>query len=299
MKKLILIVFILLAKNVFAQTDFSNQDTIPSPWKKSLEAGANINQSSFSPNWKGGGVNSIAMGLLLDGRLLYESSRISFDNVLQLQYGMVKNGNTIYRKTTDKIFFDSKLGYRLTDKWNAYISVNFLSQFAQGFKVTKDSLDRESQQLISRFMAPGYLTSSMGLEYKPVDYFWIRFGVGSFRNTFVTDTTLYKNVPLNYGVPIGKKVRNELAFALTANFDKDIAKNLHLYTRYAMFANYENLKAIDSRLDLTLSAKVNRYINVNLTATALYDQDQDYEIQYTQMLSLGLLYRFSEFDPKK
>jgi len=298
MRKLILLVLIVLAQNVIAQTDFSNQDSTASPWKKSIETGININQSSFSPNWKGGGVNSIAIGSLLDGRILYESSKLSFDNVLQLQYGMVKNGNTIYRKTSDKIFLDSKLGYRISNSWNAFVSVNFLSQFAQGFRVATDSLDREYQELISRFMSPGYLTASMGMEYKPVDYFWLRFGVGSFRNTFVLDTTLYKNVPQNYGVPIGKKVRQELAFMFTANFDKDIAKNVHLYTRYVMFANYENLKAIDSRLDLTLSAKVNRYINVNLTTTALYDQDQDYSIQYTQMLSLGLLYRFSEFDPK-
>lgn len=304
MKRLLLSLCLLLSFSAFSQSDTTaTADSIPpkpvKKWKRSMETGLNVNQASFSGNWKGGGVNSIALGALFNGRALYETKKISFDNVLQLQYGFLKNEGQQYRKSNDKIFLESKLGYKLTSKWNVFASVNFLSQFSPGFEYRRDSNNVEEQFIISRFFAPAYLTGTMGMEYKPADYFWVRFGVGGFRKTFVTDTTIYRNVPENYGVPIGKKVRNEIAFVLVANFDKDIAKNLNLKIRFTTFSNYEDLAATDIRSDISLNAKVNKYINVSLSGIILYDQDQDYRTQYNQALALGLAYKFSEFPEKK
>jgi hypothetical protein len=64
------------------------------------------------------------------------------------------------------------------------------------------------------------------------------------------------------------------------------------------FANYNTLEAIDSRLDVSFTAKINRFINVSLTSVMLYDQDMDYKIQYSQALTLGILYNYSEFKDK-
>ena len=60
-------------------------------WRHHAETGININQGSFSRNWQGGGVNSIALGLLFNGRLSYRRNRFNWLPVTQLQYGIVKN----------------------------------------------------------------------------------------------------------------------------------------------------------------------------------------------------------------
>ncbi|MFN3403267.1 MAG: DUF3078 domain-containing protein [Cytophagaceae bacterium] len=285
-----IIVFILIYSfPVLSQTDSLSN------WKRKAETGVNINQASFSKNWNAGGVNSLALGSFFNGRAFYDSEKISFDNDLQLQYGFLNNDGQGFRKNSDRIFFDSKIGYKLTSVWNVYASVNFLSQFAPGFRFDQDTIGVERPVKISQFMSPGFLTSSVGLEYKPVPWFWTRFGAGSVRQTFVLDTTLYRTVPNNYGVPIGKTVRNEVAFVLTMNLDKDLSKNVNLKTRFTAFANYEDLKAIDTRLDFIFTAKVSRIINVNITGTVLYDQDMDYDVQYAQALSLGIMYSFTEF----
>lgn len=263
-------------------------------WKSSMQTGANLNQASFSSNWKGGGVNSIAVGLFFNGKADYETTNLSFTNDLQLQYGFLKNDGQTLRKNADRIFLDSKLGYKLNTKWNLFVSTNFSSQFDKGYEFTKDASGVETEKLISRFFAPAYLTNSLGLEYKPVSYFWFRFGTGTLRQTFVTDTTLYRNIPKNYGVEIGKKVRNEIAFQITSSFDKDIAKNINLKVRYLAFANYETLSAIDNRLDVIIAAKVNKFISVNLSGTLLYDEDMDYKIQTSQTLAIGILYSLSK-----
>ncbi len=148
-------------------------------------------------------------------------------------------------------------------------------------------------------MAPGYLTQSIGLEYKPVDYFWIRFGAGTIRQTFILDREQYKkddspDAIKNYGVSIGKKVRNEVAFQFISNFDKDIMTNINLKVRYMMFANYELLNSfnnIDQRVDLVLTAKVNKYISTSLTGLLIYDRNQDKDAQISQVLAIGIVYK--------
>lgn len=286
--------FLFLCYFTDATFSHAQTDTISS-WTRSIQTGINLNQASFSNNWKGGGVNSIAVGLLLNARANYETENTSFVNEVQLLYGVVNNEGQSLRKTSDRIFLDSKYGYKFSSKWNAFFSLNFQSQFGKGFKYSEDVLGREVETLISTFMAPGYLTSSLGIEYKPVTYFWMRFGLGTLRQTFVLDENLYLTEPSNYGVEIGNQVRNEVAFQFIADFNKDIAENLNLQTRFTAFGNYHTLHAIDTRIDVLLTAAVNKFINVNFSGTILYDEDMDTEIQYSQGLSLGISFSFSEF----
>jgi hypothetical protein len=52
-------------------------------------------------------------------------------------------------------------------------------------------------------------------------------------------------------------------------------------------------------LDLNLTAKVNKFINVSFGGIAMYFYDQDKEIQISQALSLGVAYTFQNFEEKK
>ncbi len=264
-------------------------------WRKSVQTGVNVNQATFSDNWKGGGISSIAIGLFFNGRIAYETEKASFNNEVQFLYGIVKNQELRARKNADKIFIDSKYGYKITKAWNIFFSINFLSQFDIGYKFDLDSTGEERRTLISRFMSPAYLTSSLGIEYKPLEYFFIRFGTGTLRQTFVLDTAIHRNENQNYGVPVGKRVRNEVAFQVVSGFDKDVAKNLNIKARWMAFANYQDIEAVDIRFDLSVTAKITKYIDVNLSGSVLYDQDMDYKTQYTQALALGILYSYSEF----
>ncbi len=261
-------------------------------WRNWTSFGININQASFSDNWGGGGVNSLALG----GRFTYKTDYTKDDknyvSEILLQYGKLKNKGQLSRKTADRIFYDNKVALKLSKNWAFFGSLNFESQFDMGYSFSKNAQGNEIRTLLSRFMAPGYLTESVGFEYKPVKYFFLRIGTGTARQTFVLDTSLYRTNPKNFGVTPGKSFRNELAFQLVASIDKDIAKNLNLRSRYTMFANYEQLSNIDNRLDVTLTAQVNRLINVSLGGIVLYDEDTADQIQASQAMSFGLVYKF-------
>ncbi|MDN3204606.1 DUF3078 domain-containing protein [Algoriphagus sediminis] len=269
----------------------TKQDT--TYWLKETSGGINLNQASFSGNWTGGGVNSIALGTYFFARRNYKKDKWSWDNTLDLLYGVVRNQGEDVRKSNDRIFLDSKVGLAINSKWNYFVSLNFLSQFAPGY----DFSDND-RTLISKFMNPAYLTTAIGVEYKPNDEFSLRISPFSPRWTFVTDTELYLNVPENYGVEIGETVRTEAAaFSLLLDWNKKLSENVTFVTRYQMYANYQNFafNAIDHRLDLALTAKVSDLINVSLTSLMIYDLDQDNAIQFSQGLALGIAFKRSTF----
>lgn len=267
----------------------------PKYWSKSIDGSLNLTEATFSQNWKSGGLNSLAALATVNARTDYERYDVSFTNDLQSQYGAANQRTLGLRKTADRLYLDSKFAIKVKKPFYIFTAVNFQSQFGPGYTYATDSLGHVLATKISGFLAPGYLTESLGLEYKPNTYFSLRFGVGSFRQTFVTDLHIYKNTQNNYGVPVGEKAMTEAAFQLVANFDKDLSKNLHLKTLFQFFESYTNSANTSSRLDLTLTAKVNKMLNVNFMGTALYDRNQDSHIQFTQFLSLGIAYKYSDF----
>jgi len=262
-------------------------------WRNLTSFGLNINQAAFSDNWGAGGVNSLSLGGQFSYKTDYNKEDKNFASELILQYGTLNNKGQLARKTIDRIFLDNKVALKLSKSWYFFGSLNFESQFDLGFTFSKDAQGNEKRTLLSKFMAPGYLTQSFGFEYKPVKHFFLRIGTGTARQTFVLDKDLYLTNPKNFGVVPGKTFRNELAFQLVSSYDKDIAKNLNLKSRYSVFANYETLSRIDNRLDLTLTASVNRLINVSLAGIILYDDDMASKIQASQAMAFGLVYKFA------
>lgn len=293
MKRILTFIFLaFILGNTYAQEDstaVAAKDT--TYWDSEFSVGFNFNQASFSGNWKAGGVNSIAFGSIATGKANFAKGKYSWDNQLELIYGVVKNEGQEFRKSNDRIFFDSKVGYKINDKWGYFSSLNFITQFTDGF-----DFSGPENQLISGFFAPAFLTTGIGLEYKPNKDFALRLAPFSPRFTFVSNPNISVNVPENYGVPIGQNVRAEwLAFQLFATYNKKISENLTINSRYQLFANYETLafNTIDHRLDFTVIAKITKYVDVTFTSINVYDIDMDPGIQFSQALAMGILYKVS------
>ena len=272
-------------------------------WRKSFRAGANLSQASFSDNWKAGGVNNVAYTLLLQTKANYKHGNSSFDNEVDFQYGNVRNRGIGWRKSLDKLYIDSKYGYAISKDWSIYASLNVLSQFdlgrAYNFK-TAAGKDSAANIVTSGFFAPGFITESVGFEYKPVDYFFIRFGTGTLRQTIVRSDVSKKFAATEagkaaslYGVDAGKEYRNEVAFQILSGFEKEIMKNVFLKMRYIGFINYEKLGSIkqwDHRVEVGILAKVNKYISANVSGIMIYDYDADTDVQLSQVIGVGILY---------
>lgn len=293
-------IFFLLSISPLVEAQIVKPDTL-SNWKKKLVLNINVNQSAFSSNWNAGGVNSIGINGLFNYTAKYAKERDSWDNQIDFAYGFVNNSGQGYRKTIDRLYLDTKYGYKLSDDWGLFASLNFSSQFAKGYRYNKDANGVEQSTAISDIIAPAFVTFAVGAEYHPEEYFKVRISPLAPRLTIVNDPERFIPVVDSvapYGVEPPDETRFEwLAFQLNAEFDKDIATNLNLKWRYVMFANYETLemKTIDHRLDLMLNAKVNRFITVGLGGILLYDFDQDSGAQVSQVFNLGFAYTFQNY----
>lgn len=298
---------VILAQNISVSSVDSlavKKDT--TYWQKSFSGGVNFNQASFN-NWSGGGINSIALGMVVAARALYVKEKISWDNTADLQLGYVtQKGET--RKAADQIFINSVVGQKVAPKWDFFGSGTFNTYFASGYRYDKIAKD-QSRLLVSGFFAPAQLTFAWGMAYRPNDWFSLRVSPFSPRLTFVANPDVrvrevngvFVKDPnaIAYGVLPGKSLRTEwLAFQLQAALNRKLSETVSLNARYQLYANYQTLNAIDHRLDLILTAKVSKYISTTFGLIALYDKDFSNKLQLQQTLAIGLSYNISTFRKK-
>jgi hypothetical protein len=254
-----------------------------------MKAGLNANESLLSDNWKGGGASTVGVSALFNGKATYHRDRHTWANQADFLFAFQYAKNQGYRKTLDRLWADTNYGYDLTKKWGLFTSLNLLTQFAPGYQY-----DDDRARLVSSFLAPGYITSSYGIEFHPSTRFKLRLSPFSPRLTVVRDIARFQGSPTDiiYGVDPGHSTRWEvLAAQALAELDQPLGPNANLKARYVLFGNYETFtpQKIDHRLDLTLTAKVNKYINVSLSGIVIYDYDQDATVQYSQSLAIGIL----------
>ncbi|MDO7847213.1 DUF3078 domain-containing protein [Hymenobacter sp. M29] len=278
----------------------------PEPlWRKSLKTGLGLNESLLSTNWRGGGVSTIGFNALANARANRKTGAHSFDNEADFLFAFAQTKGLGYRKNQDRLYLDTKYGWTMSPKWDMFVSLNLLTQFAPGYKYDTDAAGLDRARITSDLFAPGFLTAAYGFEYRPAPYFHLRLAPFAPRLTVVNraDRFVAALGDTPYGVSPGHSTRWEvLAAQILAEFDKNISPNVNLKARYLLFANYRNInpQEVDHRLDLGLTAKVGKYVNVALNGIALYDYDQDHGLQYSQGLTIGVAYAVQNFaDAKK
>ena len=278
----------------------------PDPlWRKTVKTGLGVNESLLSSNWRGGGATTIGFNALLNAKANRKLGPHSFDNEADFLFAFAQTDGLGYRKNQDRLFLDTKYGRALNARWDMFLSLNLLTQFAPGYKYDTDAANLSRARLTSDFFAPAFLTAAYGFEYHPATFFHVRLAPFAPRLTVVNRADRFVAVlgDTPYGVNPGHSTRFEvLAAQMLAELDKNVSPTFNVKARYVLFANYEhlNFNEIDHRLDLGLTAKVAKYVNVSLTGIALYDYDQVHSLQYSQGLTIGIAYAFQNFaDAKK
>ncbi len=303
MKKSVLWLFAL----VLLVSHVSAQDTteVEKPWKFSGFFQQNLNQVSFT-NWAAGGESSFASTSNARVTANYTKNKLKWENYIDLSYGIVKTEDDPIRKNTDKIDMFSKLGYELSPKINFSSVVNFLSQFDKGFKAPGDEM------YVSRFLAPGYLTVSLGFDYKPIDYLSIFFSPATGKFTFVLDETLSETGA--FGVDPGESVNPEFGALMRIEFEKEVITNVNINSRIILFNNYtdsdaSNRKNTDVDWLTGINMPINKFITASVGFHLLYDHDIKIPktgmvngeevtlysrptVQFKQLLGIGLVYNF-------
>lgn len=240
-------------------------------WRKGGVLGMTLAQTSLT-NWAAGGQNSIAVNGRMSLFANYKKDNSVWDNMLDLGYGLLKQGkNEAFRKTDDKIDFLSKYGQKAFKNFYYAAMVNFKTQFSPGYNYPNDSV------VISRFFAPAYLIGAIGLDFKPTNYFSAFFAPVTGKFTFVNDKVLSDMGA--FGVDSGKMAKSEFGGYIRViysknDFKSEILKNVSFTTKIDLFSNYiDKPQNIDINWETLIVMKVNKYLNVNLTTQLIYDDN--------------------------
>lgn len=285
-------------------------DTVK-PWKLGGVVSVNGQQVSLT-NWSAGGNNSISVAGLVNVFAKYKKGKATWDNNLELGYGVIKQGdNKSWWKNDDKIQFSSKFGRELKKHWYATALADFRTQFTNGYNYPNDSV------YISKFMAPGYALAAIGFDYKPNDKFSVFISPVTGKFTFVNDDTLAK-----YGAfGVQKEIRDpntsivtqkylthreEFGAYLKMQYQTKVMENITFQTILELFSNYmHNPQNVDVNWSTLTTFKVNKFISATLATQLIYDDDIKVlrnagdqkgtvgpDVQFKQVLALGFTYKF-------
>jgi len=271
-------------------------------WKNRNSFGFDISEAAFL-NWNAGGNNSISGLLKVNLYRSYKKLYLLWDNEIFIRYGLNSQQDQELRKTDDKLQINSTFGYRKDTLTNWYYSVkfNFNTQFTDGFSYPNTS------EPISRLFAPAYLFLGAGTYYDlKKKSFSLYLSPFTLKSTLVLDETLSDQGV--FGVPVGKRSRNEFGVLIQNNWETEVIKNIVMKTRVELYSDYLNdFGNIDVKWDLNFDFIINKYMKANIGAYLIYDDDIKFKedtngdgeletlgarLQLKQLLGIGVLFNF-------
>ena len=268
------------------------------PWILFGNGSIGFTQTSLS-NWAKGGESALALLIMSKYNANYSKDKTKWENSIEFRYGISQTKTRGFEKNDDKIELQSRYGYSAFKKWFYSAEMNFRTQFANGYKYP------EMSKPISAFMAPGYLTLSIGLDYKPNKNFSLFLAPFTSKTTYVNDTAMIK--PSTYGLESGKKKLWEPGIIVKANWHVNLAENITYDTKGEFFNNYRyTFQKFACEWEQVLLMKVNRSINCRIMTQLIYDYNTKFPIlnevgkeigrepkwQFKELLTIGLTYKF-------
>ncbi len=283
MKKMLLM-FLIAASAAMAQ-DLQNVPpaVVDTSWKHLMIVSVNITQISFT-DWAQGGENALAYALFLEGKSTYAVDEIDWMNSYKFGYGQAKLGSQSIRKTDDKIDLESVLTYKIGTLINPFASVSLKTQFAEG--VVYDAAGIATP--VSNFFDPAYITQTVGVGYQPIPEIKTRLGA-ALRETIANTYAAKYSDDLETTSEI-EKTRVEIGVESVTEVGWTMMENVVFNAKLEIFMPVKHFDRTTVRSDNTLSAKVNKYLSVNLNIYLLSDPQIQARTQIKQMLALGFSY---------
>ncbi len=310
-------------ESVFTNLQSPQDEDAPADtsWNTGGTLGLNFSQV-YLENWAAGGQSSISGTALVNAFANYKKDRLSWDNTLDLAYGILRQGDEgVVIKTDDRLDFSSKFGYKASKKWYYSGLVNFRTQFAPGYELVDGVPDENN--LISQFLAPAYTLASLGMDYKPNDKLTVFLSPVTYKQTIVLNDSLadvgafgVEAAEFNeFGEKVtdGRNFRHEVGGYIRLAYTANLVENVSLTTRADFFSNYlNNPENIDINWEMLISMKINKFMSATITTQLIYDDDITLQkkdpvlndegtvvdsgrgpgVQFKEVLAIGFNYKF-------
>ena len=302
----------------------------PKYWTNSLKTNVSLGQTSLT-NWAAGGDNTVSLAAFVDANANYKKNEMFWNNRLQLDYGFLyASSKPIIQKNTDRIYLESKWGYKTEAMKNFYFSANydFKSQFAPGYEYKTPSVEglenlpmkdkvqawMAARKPLSGILSPAYTNLALGIDWTPAKWLSVNFAPLTGGFVIVEDVRFRQSysMPLRQewegiteGVPTdGSQLRSarfEFGAQLKVDAKVNVNDNFSYSTQVVLFSNYldkpQNLRVNwDNRIDWKLA----KYFSFTVTTNLIYDDkvmifsEKDgkthQRIQFKESVAFGFTY---------
>jgi hypothetical protein len=279
MKQLFGLLLLFSTINLFGQ-DIPDS-LLKNGWNMNGVVGVNISQTAFS-NWAQGGSNSLAYSAYTNLGGIYFNFPWKWKNRLNLAYGRSKLEGVGYRTTDNDLYFESIGSRNIGWVVDPYFAVTVRSSLTKGYdySVTPDT------QIVD-FFDPGYVTEALGFTYDKNKIITSRLGI-ALQQTFANRFTKYTD-DLTTTDKI-EKFKLETGIESVTEVKYEFLPNMSYYSFLRLFTRFNHLAVWDVRWDNIMTAKINDYVNVNLSVTVLHEISQTRKTQLRESLQLGFSY---------
>ena len=287
-----------------AAVDTTEKKEPPKYWTNGILTQIGFSQTSLT-NWAEGGSANISLNALIDANANYAKDNMIWENRLKLSYGFIQSFdkntplNQQFDKSDDRIQLDSKWGWQLVDKLYFSALFNFRTQMTPTYAFDT-STDPATRTLQSKFMAPGYVSLGLGINYKPFNFLSLNLSPATGNLVVVTEESLRET----YGNAIDQPVRAEFGaqFKMDINYAYKIFK---ISSALTLFSNYlENPDNIQVYWDVDASLALTKILTLTLRTNLIWDENiriADAEgnlaprVQFKEIVSLGLTWTFGQY----
>ncbi|MBU2508517.1 MAG: DUF3078 domain-containing protein [Bacteroidetes bacterium] len=277
MKKMFVTLFLLSTILISAQ----DADPNLNKWVPSFVSTLNISQIALE-NWTKGGDNSLAFSLTGDFYFDYKSEDWTSKNQLKASYGRTKLGKDEIRTTDNDLYIENVISRQLGWVVDPYFSNILRTQLTEGFdyKVIP-------KLIIADFFDPGYITQSLGFTYNKSAIIQTRLGI-AIQETFTKELTGYSDDPETLNEV--EDYRLQTGVESVTDVKKIIAENIQYTGKLRLFSRFETIDVWDVRWDNAFTAKVNNWLNVNMTVVLIHEVAQSKRTQLKEALQIGFVY---------
>jgi hypothetical protein len=269
-------------------------------WKKNGAATLTFANVGLS-NWSGGGQSSISVGLVLDGKAVRTTKKTIFELYGNLALGGTRVGDSknLFKKTDDLLILGTKYGYKLSENWSIPVNLELRTQVLDGYTFKRNAQGQEeTDQIVSGFMAPGYLFSGVGIQYQNKVFSASLLPISN-RTIFVLNDDLAAR---GVYADKGNKIQPELGATLRMNLDLPIMKNINLKSSAVAFSKYSDIARIDVTWDALLVMQINKYVTTSFGTNLIYFNDakikqedgslKQYVVQFKHALMVNVGFKF-------
>lgn len=263
----------------------------PNYWTQSLITNFGFTETSLT-NWAAGGYNTITLLTSIDGTANYKKDDSFWNNHLQMDYGFIYSDDKPFmQNNNDRIYFESKWGYKATKTLSYSANFNFRSQFSDSYKYKNPAVENPTKKdwmdaatLMSGFFSPAYTDIGLGIDWTPKKWLSINFAplTGGF--------TIVKNEALRnkYSMPLKKEYEDyeEILGSYYKSYKFELGAKLKLdskisindvfdyQTQLVLFSDYLN-KPQNMRVnwDNSINWKIAKYFSIAFKTFLIYDND--------------------------